>query len=113
VAVQAGSLEGDSPPLRLEITWDGEWDAGETEMGRRTGRIEKNTFRVVQAIKIHEGQILDPTAVRDTIEHLKSVYQDEGYKTPSTLSAQDCGDMELLVPFGPNTPERVCREFRL
>ena len=35
--------------------------------------------RVVQAIKIHDGYILDPTAVHDTIENLKSLYKDEGY----------------------------------
>jgi outer membrane protein insertion porin family len=35
--------------------------------------------RVVQAIKIHDGYILDPIAVRETIENLKSLYKDEGY----------------------------------
>ena len=35
--------------------------------------------RVVQAIKLHEGYLLDPIAVRETIENLKSVYKDEGY----------------------------------
>jgi len=35
--------------------------------------------RVVQAIKIHDGYILDPVAVRDTIENLKTLYKDEGY----------------------------------
>ena len=35
--------------------------------------------RVVQAIKIHDGYILDPDAVRDTIENLKTLYKDEGY----------------------------------
>ena len=35
--------------------------------------------RVVQAIKIHDGYILDPIAVRETIENLKTLYKDEGY----------------------------------
>jgi len=39
----------------------------------------KTDARVVHAIKLHAGQILDPLAIRDTIEDLKSVYKDEGY----------------------------------
>jgi len=35
--------------------------------------------RVVQAIKIHDGYILDPVAVRETIENLKGLYKDDGY----------------------------------
>lgn len=35
--------------------------------------------RVVQAIKIHDGYILDPIAVRETIENLKTLYKGEGY----------------------------------
>jgi outer membrane protein insertion porin family len=35
--------------------------------------------RVVQAIKVHDGYILDHAAVQDTIENLKSLYKDEGY----------------------------------
>jgi outer membrane protein insertion porin family len=34
---------------------------------------------VVQAIKIRDGYILDPIAVRDTIENLKTLYKDAGY----------------------------------
>jgi hypothetical protein len=34
VTVIATSNETDSPPVRLELAWDGEWDAGETEMAR-------------------------------------------------------------------------------
>ncbi len=39
----------------------------------------KTDPRVVQAIEVHDGYILDPIAVRETIENLKSVYNDEGY----------------------------------
>jgi outer membrane protein assembly factor BamA len=35
--------------------------------------------RVMQAIKVHDGYILDAAAVHDTIENLKSLYKDEGY----------------------------------
>ena len=35
--------------------------------------------RILQAVKLHDGYILDPIAVRETIENLKSVYKDEGY----------------------------------
>jgi outer membrane protein insertion porin family len=41
--------------------------------------LSRTDPRVVQAIKVHDGYILDPTAVRETIENLKSVYKDEGY----------------------------------
>jgi hypothetical protein len=34
VTVIATSNESDSPPFRLEVAWDGQWDAGETEMAR-------------------------------------------------------------------------------
>jgi hypothetical protein len=34
VTVMATANEADSPPLRLEIAWDGQWDAGEAEMAR-------------------------------------------------------------------------------
>jgi hypothetical protein len=34
VTVQARGAEGDSPPLRLRISWDGQWDAGAQEMQR-------------------------------------------------------------------------------
>lgn len=34
VTVQARSLEADSPPLRMEIAWDGQWETGEAEMAR-------------------------------------------------------------------------------
>jgi hypothetical protein len=34
VTVTATSIESDSPRLRLEVSWDGQWDAGETEMGQ-------------------------------------------------------------------------------
>jgi hypothetical protein len=34
ITVIATSNEGDSPPLRLEVAWDGQWDAAETEMGQ-------------------------------------------------------------------------------
>jgi outer membrane protein insertion porin family len=39
----------------------------------------KTDPRVVQAFKIHDGYILDPLAVRDTVENLKRVYKDDGY----------------------------------
>jgi outer membrane protein insertion porin family len=35
--------------------------------------------RILQAIKLHDGYILDPYAVHETIENLKSVYKNEGY----------------------------------
>ena len=41
--------------------------------------LSRTDPRVVQAIKLHEGYLLDPIAVRETIENLKSVYKDEGY----------------------------------
>jgi len=41
--------------------------------------LSRTDPRVVQAIKLHDGYILDPIAVRETIENLKSVYNDEGY----------------------------------
>ena len=41
--------------------------------------LSRTDPRVVQAIKIRDGYILDPVAVRDTIENLKSLYKDEGY----------------------------------
>ena len=41
--------------------------------------LSRTDPRVVQAIKLHDGYILDPFAVRETIENLKSVYNDEGY----------------------------------
>jgi outer membrane protein insertion porin family len=41
--------------------------------------LSRTNPRVVQAIKLHEGYFLDPIAVRETIENLKSVYKDEGY----------------------------------
>jgi hypothetical protein len=34
VTVIATSIEADSPPLRLALAWDGQWDAGEAEMAR-------------------------------------------------------------------------------
>jgi hypothetical protein len=34
VTVIAASDENDSPSLRLEVAWDGRWDAGETEMAQ-------------------------------------------------------------------------------
>lgn len=34
VSLEALSAEGSSPPLRLRITWDGEWADGDTEMRR-------------------------------------------------------------------------------
>ena len=34
VTVIATSNEADSYPLRLEVAWDGQWDAGEAEMGQ-------------------------------------------------------------------------------
>ena len=41
--------------------------------------LSRTDPRVVQAIKVHDGYILDPFAVRETIDNLKSVYNDEGY----------------------------------
>ena len=41
--------------------------------------LSKTDPRVVQAIKINDGAILNPDAVRDTIENLTSVYNDDGY----------------------------------
>jgi outer membrane protein insertion porin family len=35
--------------------------------------------RVAKALKLHAGYILNPTAVRETIDNLKSVYKDQGY----------------------------------
>jgi hypothetical protein len=34
VTIQARGSEGDSPPLRLRISWDGAWDEGSLEMQR-------------------------------------------------------------------------------
>jgi hypothetical protein len=34
VTVIATSNEIDSLPLRLEVAWDGQWNAGESEMGQ-------------------------------------------------------------------------------
>lgn len=34
VTLEARSAEGSSPPLRLRITWDGEWEDGDFEMRR-------------------------------------------------------------------------------
>jgi hypothetical protein len=34
VTVMATANEIDSPPLRLEIAWDGQWNAGDSEMAR-------------------------------------------------------------------------------
>jgi hypothetical protein len=34
VTVTATASEVESPPLRVEISWDGQWDAGETEMAQ-------------------------------------------------------------------------------
>lgn len=41
--------------------------------------LSRTDPRVVQAIKVHDGAILDPDAVRDTIENLTSVYNEDGY----------------------------------
>ena len=41
--------------------------------------LSRTDPRVVQSIKVHEGAILNPDAVQDTIKNLTSVYQDEGY----------------------------------
>jgi outer membrane protein insertion porin family len=41
--------------------------------------LSRTDPRVVQAIKLHDGFILDPIAGRETIENLKSLYKDEGY----------------------------------
>ena len=41
--------------------------------------LSRTDPRVVQAIKLHDGYFLDPVAVRETIENLKSLYNDEGY----------------------------------
>lgn len=35
LTLQARSNEGDSDPIRLEISWDGTWHPGETEMSQR------------------------------------------------------------------------------
>jgi hypothetical protein len=34
LTIQARGSEGDSPPFRLQISWDGQWDAGSQEMQR-------------------------------------------------------------------------------
>jgi hypothetical protein len=34
VTLQAQSTEGDSKPIRIEISWDGQWDRGEAEMAQ-------------------------------------------------------------------------------
>ena len=34
IVVQAKSLDGDSPPLRLEISWDGKWSDDAAQMKR-------------------------------------------------------------------------------
>jgi hypothetical protein len=34
VTVAATASEVESPPLRLKIDWDGQWDAGASEMAR-------------------------------------------------------------------------------
>jgi outer membrane protein insertion porin family len=41
--------------------------------------LSRTDSRVVRAIRMNEGQILDPDEVRDTIEYLKRVYKGEGY----------------------------------
>jgi outer membrane protein insertion porin family len=35
--------------------------------------------RILHAVKLHDGYLLDPVAVLETIENLKNVYTDEGY----------------------------------
>ena len=41
--------------------------------------IRSTDDKIVAATKVHPGSILDPVAVRDTINGITQVYQDEGY----------------------------------
>lgn len=34
LTLEARSIEATSPPLRVEVHWDGKWERGDTEMGR-------------------------------------------------------------------------------
>ena len=41
--------------------------------------IRSNDDKIVAAMKVHPGTILDPVAVKETINNITQVYADEGY----------------------------------
>jgi outer membrane protein insertion porin family len=42
-------------------------------------KIRSNDDKVVEAVKVHPGAILDPVAVKETINNITQVYADKGY----------------------------------
>jgi len=41
--------------------------------------IKSNDDKVINAVKLHGGSVLDPTRVEATIQGLKQIYQEKGY----------------------------------
>ena len=42
-------------------------------------KIRSNDDKIVEAVKVHPGSILDPVAVKETINNITQVYADKGY----------------------------------
>ena len=73
-----------------------------------TTALAETDPRVAEALKIHEGQILDPVGVRETIKNLKKAYEDEGYTDADvTFSARPQADNRAVGIFKViETPKR-------
>ena len=57
--------------------------------------IHSNDDKIVEAVKIHPGSILDPVAVKETVNNITQVYADKGY-TDAKVSVK-------LIPQPDNT----------
>ena len=62
--------------------------------------VRSDDDEIVAAIKVHRGSILDPSAVKKTIDAVKQVYEDKGYRdTKVTFKAIPQRDNTTFAEF--------------